>query len=365
MDSSSNPSSLRDLAVDVRTLLAEARPIEWLVQGLMAIGTVIIMAASPKTGKTYLAMHLAVCVARGEPFLGRATRKQRVFYVFLEDGRRRVAWRLNQLGLVAEEDIIFFAVFDSRTVDELLVKVESSAQPVLVIIDPLVVLEAQFGVKDENAALEVEKLFARLRSATRGSGSSFLIVHHFRKAGDTMRGSVALQGSSDGWWNLARDEDRVSMLSAVLRDADETNIAFAMVNDGATMRFEIREPKARADSAAAGASLRVRILDLLRAKHPAPLSQQEVADSLNVNRSHVQAQLRALEQDGEVVRPHGLKGGYTVPASDGPAAEVVVEEPSGAIIITTARPSRVNGAGSPLREGLLEAPSPSTEEELQ
>ena len=55
-------------------------------------------------------LHMALCVARGQPFLGRATRKRKVMYVFLEDGRRRVAWRFKQLGLSPTDDIVFLVL---------------------------------------------------------------------------------------------------------------------------------------------------------------------------------------------------------------------------------------------------------------
>ena len=118
------------------------------------------------------------------------------------------------------------------------------------------------------------------------------------------------------------------------------------------MRFDLREPKVQADSVAADSALRARILDLLRARRPAPLSQNEIADSLKVKRSQVQAPLRVMEKEGEVIRPNGVKGGYSVPPSDGSAvAEVLVGDPPGKSIVAIASSSRRDGALLPASGG--------------
>ena len=54
--------------------------IRWLAEGMLPAGGISALAAKPKTGKSTLARQLAVCVARGEPFLGRETTKSPVIY---------------------------------------------------------------------------------------------------------------------------------------------------------------------------------------------------------------------------------------------------------------------------------------------
>jgi AAA domain len=68
----------------VSDLLAEpeeATP--WLVDGLLGSGGVSLTVARPKIGKTTLIRYLARCVARGEPFLGRATAQGTVLLFLL------------------------------------------------------------------------------------------------------------------------------------------------------------------------------------------------------------------------------------------------------------------------------------------
>ena len=61
---------------------------------------------------------------------------------------------------------------------------------------------------------------------------------------------------------------------------------------------------------------------------------------------------KAREKGGEVVRPNGVKGGYSVPPSDGSAvAEVLVGDPPGKSIVAIASSSRRDGALLPASGG--------------
>jgi len=74
--------------VPIGKLLAEPQEqIPWLVDGLLPAGGISALAARPKVGKSTLARELAVCVARGEPLLGRATTQGGVFILDLEGKR--------------------------------------------------------------------------------------------------------------------------------------------------------------------------------------------------------------------------------------------------------------------------------------
>lgn len=300
--------------VEATRLLAEAADVEWLVPGLLPAGSVIIAAAAPKTGKSLAAMNLGLAIARGAEFLGRPTTRRKVVYVALEDGRARVARRFKQLGLSEFDDLEFYALFDAAQTKGLLAAIEKSPEPLFVVIDPLIVLESQLDVKDENVALDIEKLFARLRSAAQKSRSTILLIHHFRKAGDTMRGSVALEGSSDGWWLLHRKKrSGVVRVSVTLRDAEDTETAFEMVHEQDQLTFERHQLPAEEDDDSAGTAERERIVALLQARSPATLSQQALADALDMSKSAVQMHVAALEKAGRVSRPGGKKGGYTAP----------------------------------------------------
>ena len=57
-----------------------------LIGGLVERGTLALLVGAPGTGKTFLSIHLGLCVAQGIPFFGRDTVKTAVLYIATEAG---------------------------------------------------------------------------------------------------------------------------------------------------------------------------------------------------------------------------------------------------------------------------------------
>ncbi|HEU4370948.1 MAG TPA: AAA family ATPase [Methylomirabilota bacterium] len=90
--------------------------IDWLVHGLLPLGTLALLAAYPKVGKSTLATQLAVAVVQGQPFLGRPTRQGGVLYVVAEERKDDVIRRLRDFGWTDADPIWLWEeqVADSR-----------------------------------------------------------------------------------------------------------------------------------------------------------------------------------------------------------------------------------------------------------
>jgi RecA-family ATPase len=56
-----------------------------VIEGLLTQGGFSILAGKPKLGKSSLSRYEAVCVAKGQPFLGRDTTKGDVLLISLEE----------------------------------------------------------------------------------------------------------------------------------------------------------------------------------------------------------------------------------------------------------------------------------------
>ena len=69
-------------------------PPTWIVEGFLPTSTTCVLAAPPKTGKSFFALQLAHCVATGQPFLGLPTVASPVLYLALEDVEFRLQSRL-------------------------------------------------------------------------------------------------------------------------------------------------------------------------------------------------------------------------------------------------------------------------------
>ena len=72
------------------------KKVDWIVQDVIPAGN-ILLAARPKMRKTWLALQLALAVARGEQFLGYNCIKGDVLFLGLEDNERRVQNRIKTL----------------------------------------------------------------------------------------------------------------------------------------------------------------------------------------------------------------------------------------------------------------------------
>ena len=75
---------------------AQLPPVKYLVDGLLPEGTSLLTAAS-KVGKSWMVLDLGLCIAAGEPFLGRPTTKTGTLYLALEDSLNRLQNRMDKV----------------------------------------------------------------------------------------------------------------------------------------------------------------------------------------------------------------------------------------------------------------------------
>lgn len=95
------------VTVDGRTLMD--RPLEppnFVVDTLIAQG-LHILAGSPKVGKSWLALWLAVTVAKGEPVWGMSVKQGTTLYLCLEDSVLRIQNRLFEITEDAPDSVHF------------------------------------------------------------------------------------------------------------------------------------------------------------------------------------------------------------------------------------------------------------------
>ena len=80
--------------IDGASLMSQPlHPPNFVVDTLLSQG-LHILAGSPKVGKSWLALWLAVTVAKGEPVWNMATRQGTTLYLCLEDSVLRIQNRL-------------------------------------------------------------------------------------------------------------------------------------------------------------------------------------------------------------------------------------------------------------------------------
>ena len=198
------------ITVDGRTLMD--RPLEppnFVVDTLISQG-LHILAGSPKVGKSWLALWLAVTVAKGEPVWNMTTRQGTTLYLCLEDSVLRIQNRLFEITEDAPDSVHFCTECDligqglEEQVDAF---VAAHPDTVLVIIDTLQMVRP---IHDATYANDYRDLSVLKRLADK-HGIAILLIHHLRKekAEDVFHrisGTTAISGAVDSSFTLVEEK---------------------------------------------------------------------------------------------------------------------------------------------------------------
>lgn len=226
---------------DLETVTAQElleRPLEgisWLIEGLLAVG-LIVLAGTPKVGKSWFAALLGLCVSTGQPFLEHATAQAEVLYLCLEDTFPRIQQRLFHLTDAANEKLHFAVMADklqNGLVGQLERFVAQHPDTKLVIVDTLQTVR---NATNDNAYAADYGDLGMLKRFADEHGLAVPLIHHTRKMSDSsnvfnmVSGSNGIMGSADETMILAKGNffDGKATLSVTGRDVDlaEYKLAF-------------------------------------------------------------------------------------------------------------------------------------------
>ncbi len=176
-------------------------PIPWVIEGMLACGSVALFVGTGGSKKTYSLLDLAACVANGLPWLKFPTVQGPVLVIDEESGDRRLKHRFMEVMRAHEASELTpiwyttIAGFNLRNpVDVAHVSgLIEQVQPSLVIMDALVDL---MPGGDENAAQDVHPVFHALRQMAEHYQCAIIVVHHSGKSGE-YRGSTSMHGAVD------------------------------------------------------------------------------------------------------------------------------------------------------------------------
>jgi len=190
-------------------LTTEAKPPEWLVQGIFPRGLLVTLAGDPGAGKTTLSYLLAHCLALGYPFLGHATSPTTVCY-FDEENSEVDFHKYNQqiwhgLGCPPLEDygdrLNFYHFALKGPWFEPMLQVTLDKCPGLITIDTATPV---LNIQDENDNSEANRVIQQLRRIqyAHGKAANMLVLKHEKIRDDkshrhTIRGAKVWLGSVD------------------------------------------------------------------------------------------------------------------------------------------------------------------------
>lgn len=169
---------------------------QWVVDSLIPASAITILSGPPANFKTWVLLHVAICVSQGAPVFGEfPSSKNSVMIIDEENGDRLLQQRLHKLNASSTLPIHFHYhggfTLNDETVDKVMAYCREEDIKLL-IIDSLVRIHSG----DENKAGDMAEVFKYLRRFC-NNGIAILLTHHNRKPGVAQSGGNEMRGSSD------------------------------------------------------------------------------------------------------------------------------------------------------------------------
>lgn len=278
--------------------------IKFIVPGYLPEGATIL-AGRPKLGKSWLALDLALAVAKGSKCLGVECEQGDVLYLAMEDNKRRLQSRLQKLSPARElnpwpsslEMVTEWKRHDQGGIEDIRAWAATKQDPRLVIVDVL----AQFRGGRGNTETQYEADYAAVKSLQEVAGDlqiAILIIHHVKKGiGETdpfekVSGTLGLTGAADTTIILDRDQSGCTLYC---RGRDIQEYERAVTFDKFDCRWVVQ-----------GEAIEVRrtderstILDALLEAADA-MTPSDISDATGMLRNNVKQLLFKMAKNGEV-----------------------------------------------------------------
>lgn len=269
----------------------------WAVYQLVGDGCTLLVG-SPKIGKSWLVLAVALAVASGDVALGRSTQRAGVLYLALEDSDRRLRERLETLigSQQAPEGLYYQTSWlpypgGLELLDDWL---GQHPEVGLLIVDTLGAIKGD-GPKNGDAYSADYGIAHALSELARRHHVALIVVHHDRKATSddwlhTVSGTLGLTGAADAILLLRRGRNQADgVLHVTGRDVPESKLALSFngsswtLLDGDADAWEMD-------------SKRREVLDVL--KQSGPMTARMVAEAVEGSREALKKMLRRMARDG-------------------------------------------------------------------
>jgi hypothetical protein len=280
-------------------------PIKYVVPGIIVEG-LTLLAAKPKIGKSWLALHAAMAVAtvNGGYTLGEIhCAEGDVLYCALEDNPRRLQSRMTKLvgGTRSWPPRLTFLCEMPRLaeggLDVIKQWIKSVAAPRMVIIDTLAMVKAPKKLAETGYDADYNAV-KELRALANQYGIAILLIHHQRKAEaddafDTVSGTLGLTGAVDTILIIKRDSSGNMVLHGRGRDLVEIEKALAFNADACTWTIAGEVSEVRASNARKNILAAMREIEL-------PASPAAIATAADMKAVNVRKRLAKMAEDGLV-----------------------------------------------------------------
>lgn len=301
----------------------EFPPTKYVVPGIVPEGMTLLVA-SPKIGKSWMVLGLALDLSNGGEALGCLSigRARPVLYLALEDGQRRLQNRIRSLN---PSSVSARLEFVTDMAGSLVVETIKTFMVRHATLDPVVILDTLGKVMppaagNQSAYGHDYAMLSALKSASDAvPGSSLVIVHHTRKHEggdflDAVSGTQGIAGAADTVIHLKRERhEKRATLQVTSRDVAEGEYAVTMAENGAwTLDGGSLEESARAaqtEKSSEGVGDRMAEIIQVVGRFPQGIKPHDVAVLMDLDDKTAQTYLSRAFDSGRILRP--VRGTYT------------------------------------------------------
>ena len=204
-------------------------PTPWLIKDYMPQGSMSMIYGPPGSGKTFLALDMALHIAHGISWHGKDVEQGSVMYIAGEGvgglRKRLQAWHINKnLKPTAPLHIIPVAVglLDDQEIDNLITTIQILAKDIKMVVFDTV---ARCMTGDENSAQDMGQAIKAMDRIKHQCNCCVVPIHHSGKDRDRgARGSTAMIGAVDVSLRVDRQEKQLSLTTEKQKDAEAEDI---------------------------------------------------------------------------------------------------------------------------------------------
>lgn len=196
---------------------AAVEPPPLIIEGILHQGCKMVLGGTSKSNKSWCLLDLALSVASGQPWWGRACAKMPVVYINFELHTWAVCQRVNALCAARPECKgmgktlhVWNLRGHNADMTELRPKLEEQLaryQFGMIILDPAYKV---LGNRDENANGEIASLMNEFEAMAQKTGAAVVVAHHFAKGDSTAKSAMDRMSGAGAW---ARDPDSIVVLT--------------------------------------------------------------------------------------------------------------------------------------------------------
>ncbi len=280
---------------------------EWLIEGILPQGAVAALYGAPATFKSFVGLDIALSVARGSEWHGRAVEPGLVLYIAAEGGpgiaKRVRAWLQHyqmkpsqvEMAWMIEAVSVFRGSDDLERLKRRLDQ-EMESTPILVVVDTL----ARCFAGDENQQEDMGAFVSGLDHIRHEYGASVMAIRHTNLSGERERGNTALRGGMDTMIVVERPNNgsAVSLKCSKQKDSEEFDEIKLRLHPVSTAdSCVLVDPVPSVDER--------RLVIKATLKESFGLTFDEWFSSVDCARSTFQRYFAELRETGEIVKENG------------------------------------------------------------